>query len=53
MWHWETSQAIRWPPLCFLSAEVVVHIFFGFLVWTSHPDPTPPPTATLVCSNAS
>lgn len=42
MWHWEASQAIRWPPLCFLSTEVVVHIFFGFLVRTSPPPhPTP------------
>lgn len=37
MWHWEASWAIRWLPLCFLSTEVVVHIFFGFLVRTSFP----------------
>lgn len=48
MWHWEASQAIRWPPLCFLSTEVVVHIFFGF--WFGPPSP---PAANLVCSNAS
>uniref|UniRef100_A0A3Q3S0M7 Uncharacterized protein n=1 Tax=Mastacembelus armatus TaxID=205130 RepID=A0A3Q3S0M7_9TELE len=30
MWHWEALWAIRWQPLCFLSTEVVVHIFFGF-----------------------
>lgn len=48
MWHWEASQAIGWPPLCFLSTEMVVHIFFVFLVRTSFP-----PAAILVCSNAS
>lgn len=30
MRHWEASWAIRWLPLCFLSTEVVVHIFFEF-----------------------
>lgn len=40
MWHWEASQAIRWPPLCFLSTEVVVHIFFGF--WFGPPSPLLP-----------
>lgn len=40
MWHWEASQAIRWPPLCFLSTEVVVHIFFGF--WSGPPSPLLP-----------
>lgn len=37
MWHWEASRTIRWPPLCFLSTEVVVHIFFGF--WFGPPSP--------------
>lgn len=50
MWHWDVSQAIKWLPLCFLSTEVVVHIFFGF--WF-RPPPPPPPAAILVCSNAS
>lgn len=56
MWHWEASQAIRWPPLCFLSTEVVVHIFFGYFLFflLNLPNTPPPiPTATLVCSNAS
>ncbi len=40
MWHWETSRVIRWPPLCFLSTEVVVHIFFSF--WFGPPSPLLP-----------
>lgn len=56
MWHWEASQAIRWPPLCFLSTEVVVHIFFGylllfvlfFLLNLPHPLPTPLPLSYAV-----
>ena len=49
MWHWEVLQAIRWLLLCFLSTEVVVHIFFGF--WFALLPP--PPAAILVCSNES
>lgn len=54
MWHWEATPAIRWPPFCFLSTEVVVHIFFGvfififfFWFWFGPPIPTPTPVLQI------